>query len=215
MLLANTYLLNYLLEELSFKLTYQQKKATFGAGKLAIPIKEDDTRSLLFFVCSGLDENDEIPEWAVALNRSDLLIPDVLEVYQQVKGIGHINIEKVNKDWACIIANQDITDADFICVRQTYYEILDISNDAFNPNFDCVRFKNDFIRNARNASYTIIKRPTLYGNVCWVSKAALANHNEITMQLTKTNSDGYGQLNLKFQNACFNKLGFVVHDSAV
>ena len=200
--------------DMSIKISPQQR-ATFEAGKLGIPIRENELNVLVFFVCGGLDDNDLVPDWVVELGPKDLLVPVTPETYQECQGVGQINLDKKNKDWTSITKDQDISSGDFLRVRSAYYEVWGIGRDEFNPNFDCVRFRTDFSKNAKNASYGIVKNPIFHGNIAWIPKVALTKYNPITMQMTKTYCDGFGQLNIRFQNACFNKLGFLVHDTAV
>ena len=42
-----------------------RRRATFEQGKLVLPICERDNYLKVFFVCPGLDENDNIPSWTV------------------------------------------------------------------------------------------------------------------------------------------------------
>lgn len=191
------------------------KRATFESEKLGIPIIEAGNKVLIFFVCGGLDEYDNIPDWVSQYTPEDLQIAVAPETYEETKGHGVISICKQNDDWTYIVKNQNINDGDFIRVRSNYYEVLGIVEDAFQPNFDCVRFCQDFENNANNAAYGIVKPPLFCGNFAWMSKQAIELYRPVTMQIIKTDSDGYGQLHIQFQNACFNKLGFLTHDTAI
>ena len=189
------------------------KTTTFENGKLGIPLKQGNNKILTFFVCGGLDDNDEIPTWASEFKPKDIGIPATPEAYNEVNGVGIISLAKKDKDWTYIVKSQDIIDGDFLKVRGEFHEILGIVRDCLNPNQDCVRFSEDFKKNV--AIYTVLKPPIFYGNMAWIAKEALSSHRPVTLQITKTDIDGFGQLNIQFQNACFNKLGFLVHDTAI
>ena len=84
-----------------------------------------------------------------------------------------------------------------------------------NPNFDDARFTKDISKNAKNTSYAIIKTPMLKGNISVLTAEKFAIHRHVTIQLAKIDEEEYGSVNINVQNACFNKLGFMVHDTAL
>ena len=137
--------------DLSVKFS-QNKRTTFEAGKLGIPLKDDGKNTLVYFVCGGLDEYDNVPDWATELSPKDLSIPTAPGTYHETKGIGIVSLDKKNRDWTYVVKDQDIQVGDFIRVRSEFHEVLGIGRDTFNPNFDCVRFCHDFTNNANNAS---------------------------------------------------------------
>ena len=76
-----------------------------------------------------------------------------------------------------------------------------------------MRFTRDFSKNAKKSKYSILKSPLFSGNTVWISKSAFEHHRTVDFQLKKIDTDNFGILDIKFQNACFNKLGFLVHDT--
>ena len=56
---------------------FQHKDETcfksFEAGHLALCLKESSDHVLIFLVCGGLDEEDNIPQWAWKFKAQDLL----------------------------------------------------------------------------------------------------------------------------------------------
>ena len=72
----------------------QNKRTTFEAGKLGIPLKEDGKNTLVYFVCGRLNEHDNVPDWATELSPKDLNIPTASGTYHETKGIGIISLEK-------------------------------------------------------------------------------------------------------------------------
>ena len=73
-------------------------------------------------------------------------------------------MDKKDHDWSMVPKNQGITVGDFVKVRGMSYEVLGMAQDWANPNFDCVRFKTDFTKNANNSTYSIVPMPMLQGN---------------------------------------------------
>ena len=61
--------------------------------------------------------------------------------------------------------NQGISAGDFIKVRGAYYQVRGMAQAWENPNFDCVRFKSDFFKNAKNSTYSIVTMPILQGKL--------------------------------------------------
>ena len=137
------------------------------------------------------------------------------EIYHKEKGDGLMSICQKNYDWAYIPRNQNIADNDYIKVRNNYYQILCWCNDSFQPMLDCLRFKSKILKNAHLSPFCIVRPPTFKGNFTWFKKEELNSFRLINLQLVKLDSDYYGQLNIKFQNCCFNRLGFLTHSATV
>ena len=84
--------------------------------------------------------------------------------YPEIKGFGFISMDKKDHDWSMVPKNQGITVGDFVKVRGICYEVLGLARDWANPNFDCVRFKSDILKNAKNSTYSIVPMPMLQEN---------------------------------------------------
>ena len=192
-----------------------EKYTTFESGKLGLPLKQEDDKLLVFFVCGGLDEDDEVPAWVQEFTPKDLGIPVIPSSYMESKGLSTITLNKKNRDWSYVVKGQGICDGDFLKIRANYYEVLGIVGDCFQPNNECVRFCQDLHKNVNNAPFSIIKAPIFTGNVAWIPKNVFESYRPFSMQITKTDVNGYAQLDIRYQNACFNKLGFLVHDTAI
>ena len=81
----------------------------------------------------------------------------------------------------------------------------------YRQNFDCAQFTLDFTKNARNCKYKMVKALIFCGNVLWLRKHCFNTYRTFAMQLRTIDGDDHGQLD---KNACFNKLGLLVHDIA-
>ena len=53
------------------------------------------------------------------------------------------------------------------------------------------------------------------GNFGVVARSTVSVYRHVEMHLDKIDKEEFGVLTVKYQNACFNKLGFLVHDTAV
>ena len=190
------------------------KYGTFEAGKLFIPIKADGDNILAFFLC-GLDENDEIPDWVVDNNPCNLELKMAPSLFNTTPDDGLITCKKDNLDWANILRDQVIEDGSVIKVRSEYYEFLCWSVDCFKPQHKCIRFTRNFTRNANNAKYFVCEPPLFKGNFQWINKSCTVEYRPFTIQLDKINEQDYGRQIFMFQNACFNRMGFLIHDTAV
>lgn len=191
------------------------KKATFEEGKLGIPLYEDDKKFFVFFVCGGLDHEDNIPAWVVDKSPGNLLLSTPPSMYHKHEGVGQISVNKKDHDLADIPGYQDICDGDFIKIRSEIYQVLGRSKHWYNPNLDSIRFTKPIKKNANNAPYSIIKPPCFKGNIAWISKSAVDMYRGVDIILTKLDENNFGHLEIKFQNACFNIVGFLTHDTAV
>ena len=120
------------------------KYTTFESGKLGIPIKEQNDSVLVFFVCGGLDDEDNIPTWVAEFQPKDMSIPVNPDNYLGNKGTGTISLNKKDHDWTYIVKDQDVHDGDFLKIRSDYYEVRGICRDGYEQNYDCVRFCHDF-----------------------------------------------------------------------
>ena len=198
---------------LLFKST--QQHLTAEKGRLVIPLKRDNDMLLEFVVCAGLDDDDNVPNWVNDFSAEDLCIFTPPSLFVERKGVGIISLNMKDNDWTFVPKDQDICESDFLKVRSTYYKVLGCGRDMYNPNFDAVRFTTDFRKAANNAKYSIVKPPVFKGNIIWLHESALSLYRTVDFQLTKIDSDDYGQLNIRFQNACFNRIGFLVHDTAI
>ena len=121
---------------------------------MAIPIRETGDYVDLFFVCPGLDENDNIPSWAVDVSLKDIGLNPLPSEFPEEKGDGLVSLRKSDLDAAFIPFGQEINDGDFIRVRSKYYKILGYYR--HNKEFNCVRFTTDIDKNANRANYGII-----------------------------------------------------------
>lgn len=78
-------------------------------------------------------------------------------------------------------------------------------------DFDVIYFKTIVTKTANNYKYKIVKSPTFRGNIAHMEKSYFNLYRGVTLQLNKIDADEYSQLDVTFQNACFNCLGFLVH----
>ena len=78
-----------------------------------------------------------------------------------------------------------------------------------------VRVNERLERNANFAPYSLIKPPVIKGNVVVLSNEILDVYRPVKLSLRKKDSNGFGQMIVEFQNACFNMFGFMTHDTAI
>uniref|UniRef100_A0A7M5V0I1 Uncharacterized protein n=1 Tax=Clytia hemisphaerica TaxID=252671 RepID=A0A7M5V0I1_9CNID len=197
--------------ELHFK---DGKHCQFEKGKLAIPIKETEEYVDLFFVCPGLDGNDNVPCWARDINLEEIGLKLHPSEFPEEKGTGTVTLKRCDLECAFIPNSEEISDGDFIKVRSNYYQIRGFCR--HNQNLNSVRFTSDIIKNANKAPYAIIRQPILRGNIARLPKCAVVEEQNITLVVSDIDRDNFhGTLNITFRNACFNKLGFLTHDTAI
>ena len=133
-------------------MVYRRKRSsTFERGKLVIPIREIGDYVDLFFVCPGLDENDNIPSWAVDVSLKDIGLNPLPSEFPEEKEDGLVSLRKSDLDAAFIPFGQEINYGDFIRVRSKYYKVFEYCR--HNKEFNCVRFKTDIDKNANHANY--------------------------------------------------------------
>ena len=192
----------------------KDKSCTFEKGKLAIPIKETADFVDLFFVCPGLDEDDNVPHWVRDTALEEIGLAPHPREFNDERGIGKICMKKADLDSTFLTTELELNDYDFIRVGSHYYQILGFCR--HNNKLNSVRFTTDIQRNANNAPYGYICRPILQGNIARLLKSAVVEEQNVTMILNNIQSDDFhGTLNITFKNACFNKLGFLTHDTAI
>ena len=81
----------------------------------------------MFFVCGGLNDDDEVPAWVEDKMLHDFELNISQNNFKEIKGVGNITFDKKHdKDWAYIPKDQDINEGDLIKVSQQYYQILGI-----------------------------------------------------------------------------------------
>ena len=187
---------------------------TFESGRIAIPIIKKSKMIYSFFPCEGLDENDEVPDWAKDFLPKDLLLRSSPTTFNMVQGVRTISFKKDNDD-AIVSADQDIMDGSLIKIHNDIYEVLGWSVDCFNPSKKVIRFTQKFTKNANSAKYFICEPPIFKGNMQWLSENAFEMCSPVTIHLENINEQQYGKQVIRFRNACFNKLGFLTHDVSV
>ena len=79
----------------------------------------------------------------------------------------------------------------------------------------CVRFKSNFIKNARSTAYSVLRQPLFKGNFVNFKKSDFDVYRSVDFQFMKCDQDFHGQFIISYQNGCFNSLGFLTHDIAV
>ena len=80
------------------------------------------------------------------------------------------------------------------------------------PGYVDVRFTRDFISDATNPTLSHARKPILKGRILWVERKCLKTFHSVNTQMSKIDTDGFVTLEIKFQNAVFNKLGFLCYD---
>ena len=109
---------------ISIKFNAGKRKLTVAPGKLVLPLVEKKGRTLVFFLCSGLTDEDEVPDWVEDFFPMDLKILSHPSVFMTSPGIGTITCNKKNLDWANIPREQEIEDGSLLKVRSEFYEVL-------------------------------------------------------------------------------------------
>lgn len=192
---------------------------SFEGGRLAIPVKkvEGENKVKVFVPCGGLDENDEVPQWASSFSlMSDFGLDLPITHFNFEPGVGTITVEKGTRlDIGYISKHQDVNDGDIFKIRNNFYTVLGCSIDTFNSNLKCVRFTTDIERNAFCAPYSIFVNPVVRGNFFILESSILQDHRPFEISHGKCNPDMHGPLTITYQNACFNSLGFLTHDVGI
>ena len=79
---------------------------------------------------------------------------------------------------------------------------------------ETVRFSKPFRRNINNQKYHLAKNPFLYGKVFNVEKGMIKEHKSVNVFLDKI-SDYIGTLKVQYQNASFNSMGMLTHETHI
>ena len=196
---------------------FNDKKRHFlQKGLLCIPIRDLGKSMLCFFPSIGLNSDDEIPMWVSEFKLSDLGLNLPTTSLLKIEGQGKVNL-CAGDDEVTIpnVDGQDIKEGHFIMVRQEMYQVLGICP-AFNyPGKFYVRFTENIRKNAKNAQYDIYKSPVIKGNMVSLPKSILEDYRPVQVSLEKIDQNDFGTMNVRYQNSCFNVLGFLTHDNAV
>ena len=196
----------------------EAESISFERGRLAIPVKTvGDDKVQVFVPCGGLDENDEVPQWASSFClMSDFGLDLPITHFNFESGVGTITVTKGTRlDIGYISKHQDVNDGDIFKIRNNYYTVLGWSIDFNNSNLKCVRFTKDIERNAFCAPYSILVKPVVRGNFFVLESSILEDYRSVDISHGKCNSDMHGPLTITYQNACFNSLGFLTHDVGI
>lgn len=183
-------------------------------GRLVIPICANKTSVKCFVPCGGLDEENDLPSWVDTFNIFDFGLDIPYSLLNGEPGLGKITLKKENVEIGHIVKGQEVKDGDLIKVRGDIYKLLGWSVDCFNPSLKCLRFTSKIKRNAFLSTYNVLVKPIVKGNFCWVDREFLENHQPVVLTFGKF-ENMHGQLDISYQNACFNSLGFLTHDVAV
>ena len=108
-----------------------------------------------------------------------------------------------------------IENGSIVKIKSQFFEVLGWSEDCFDQNFKSVRFTRNFSKNSNNSKYHICDKPLFKGNIIWIPQTLINDYRPFSIKVVKINAEDYGKLVLSFQNACFNRLGFLTHDTAV
>lgn len=204
-------------EEINIDVQVKGASATLPLcqGRLVIPITQKESMMRCFVPCCGLDENDQVPDWVDSFSLMEnfgLKLP--YNILNSEEGIGKISVKKSLFDFGFIPKEQEINDDDLIKVRNDVYVVRGWNYDTFDPKLKSLRFTTDCKRNANSASYEVLIKPVVKGNFISLPETSLKNYRSIDVAFTKC-QDLFGQINISYQNACFNSLGFLTHDIAV
>jgi len=185
-------------------------------GRLVIPLTESEDDFKVFVTCPGLDDDDRIPDWVIDFYPNDIGLSIPSSQLREEKAVGTITLDRKLIDSTSICTGQNICEKDFIRVRSSFFQVRGIGPDPFKGNSNMIRFTTDFTKNMNNAPFYVIKRPLLKGNIATIKKSSIVAYNPVEVQVDKIDVvDAHGMLNVTFQNACFNVLGFMCHEVAV
>ena len=187
-------------------------------GTLLLPIRDMGTEIRVFIPCAGLDpDTDMVPEWSKEICLKEITPQlDIKELYSlKIPGKGKISLIK-NTDYTSIISGQ-VKEDDYIICHGKWMQVYAIGDDAFYPTdyHDIVRFKNNIERNANKQKFEVVRWPFLCGKIVNINKSDLLLHQTVSITLNKIDVTNMGRLEMTFQNACFNSLGFMTHDTHI
>ena len=78
------------------------KHCFFESGTLVLPIYEECVEKMVvFFVCGGLDEDNNVPEWTNEYYPYILQLSITLHLYIHKRGIGVVSLD-LNKDFVSV-----------------------------------------------------------------------------------------------------------------
>ena len=110
-----------------------------------------------------------------------------------------------------------IKENDYVICHGKWMQVYAFGDDAFYPEgyHDSIRFTTDIERNANKQKFEIVRWPCLNGKIAIVKKSDMSLHQAVTIALRNIDLTNIGQLKITFQNACFNSLGFMTHDTHI
>ena len=118
------------------------------------------------------------------------------------------------------IKSGQIEIGDYLACRGQYMQVMGFGDDTFyQPGVhDTVRFVHDLKRNINKQKFDIVRFPKLIGQVVKIEddgNDVVKIEDPVSISLKKPNKNRVGTVNISYRNACFNKLGFLTHDTHI
>ena len=194
-----------------------QKRFTLEAGALLLPVSKDNE---YFVPCGGLDENDNVPNWCSEIDIRKLLPGLKPEDVYPLKQPGNGVMSGFKGMSFTSIRSGQVEIGDFLVCRGQYMQVLAFGDDAFyRPGeHDSIRFVNDLKRNINNQRFEIVRYPKLVGQIIKIENDGtdlVKIEEPVAVCFKKPDKNRVGTVNISYRNACFNKLGFLTHDTHI
>ena len=199
-----------------YQLIVGDRSRTFCPGYLIIPVKTANLMAgmmFCFFPSPGLEDDGTESWWStdIPLEELGLCVPPSILKEERYVGEKAISIKK-GDDSAYLPCELRLKDGDFVKIRNKWYEVLGVALLLENPGYVFVRFTRSFLSSANNPTLFYARKMHLKGCLLWIEEKYIKHYNSLTLQLTKIDENQFGIMEIKFQNAVFNKLGFLCFD---
>ena len=158
-------------------------------------------------------ETDTAPDYVNEIYLDKIIVVDVTSL-KFVRALGKHSLLR-NADWTVIHKDQ-IEEKDSICSRGIFYKVKTVGDNFNTPlTHNIVRLTTNVTGNVNNQPFQIAKIPKLQRCICEILLEFVSINNPVSIVLEKIDSKNIGSVNIKFQNACFNALGFMIYDTAI
>ena len=191
------------------------KEAYFSQGRLIIPLSFNAGSNTykVFIPCGGPDPlTDQLPDYVESYHL-DEIFPVVPEQLRLNKAVGTISLI-TGQDWA-VIQRDQVCEGDYVFVRGVYLKLRGVGTSFTSDEKNSLRFTTDAMKNVNKQGFSIAKMPKVQGRIVVIPETAMKLHRPVSIALDKIDSEDVGNIVVKFQNACFNSLGFLTHDTAI
>ena len=182
-------------------------------GTIVFPIEIKDAVTRVFIPSGGPDaETDEVPKFV-----RDVKVSELCDVNKDrlptTKGKGLSSKISAGENWF-VAEKQSFVVGNTVVFKGEKVKVYAVSTDFRSDEHNNVRIAGQFKRNHARQAFKIISEPVLQGNICDVPFDMLNVYIFFTVK-HNIQSDMIGEVCISYNNACFNSMGNITHETAV